>query len=172
MDGQILITSGYGVIDQAYAGPFSKIVAVGGSKNDVLDFSSVGVPVELIGGYGDDQLSGGSGADSINGSQGNDTLRGGAGHDQSSAEAARIRSSPDSAMILWMFAKGPQEPSFTLRGGDDTVLGSRFGDMLIATGNGHSRLEGGRGNDTLIGGAGMTRCSVGTVMIHRRLSGR
>ena len=59
------------------------IIGYGSNFNDTFDFSGYtgSLPVNLIGGAGNDVLTGGSGNDTLDGGLGNDTLRGNGGND-------------------------------------------------------------------------------------------
>ncbi|MAE66413.1 MAG: hypothetical protein CMJ18_19255 [Phycisphaeraceae bacterium] len=102
------------------------ITADGGGDNDSLSFAStVGVPVTIAGGLGDDLVAyDGSSAVNLSGNGGRDTLRGGLGADM-------------------------------LNGGDgDDMLSGGGADDTVSGGNDNDTLDGGLGNDSLIGGAG------------------
>jgi Ca2+-binding RTX toxin-like protein len=123
-NGDILL-SGFGVTDQRYHGPFTRIVAVGGPFGDTFDFSAVtNTPVMLSGGAGDDTLDGGGGNDALDGGDGNDSLDGGVGDDVLTGGA-----------------------------GNDTLSGGAGDDQLFG-GAGNDQLHGGAGADLLDGGAG------------------
>jgi Ca2+-binding RTX toxin-like protein len=108
----------------------------GGTGNDLMD-----------GGAGDDQLAAGPGINVMDGGAGDDTIAGGPGIDAA------------------IYVKAPAAVGVDLRRGQatgwgtdrlaglETVLGSRFGDVLTGDG-GRNRLSGDRGNDRLNGLAG------------------
>jgi Ca2+-binding RTX toxin-like protein len=111
----------------------------GGAGNDTL-----------IGGAGNDILTGGLGNDLLDGGPGNDVLNGGAGIDTVSYADAT------SFVVVNLQLTAAQN---TLGAGTDTltgienVIGSAYGDNLIASNVG-SVLRGGDGNDELVAGAG------------------
>ncbi len=59
----------------------SRLIAFGYDGDDTLDANRVTIPVELVGGQGDDRLLGGSNDDLIRGGDGSDTLSGASGND-------------------------------------------------------------------------------------------
>ena len=65
--------------EQAFAGPFSRIVVYGGAGNDRIQVeNSISLPALLDGGAGNDWLRGGSGNSTLLGGDGNDWLLGNA----------------------------------------------------------------------------------------------
>jgi 6-phosphogluconolactonase (cycloisomerase 2 family) len=135
-NGDILV-SGFGVTDQRYSGTFDHIVAVGGTGNDLFDFSGVtNLPVSVIGGGGSDTILGGAG---------NDTLASGAG-------VASITAGGGNDLID--FSQATAGVTFKTGAGNETVYGSAFNDSITASGNGAVVFQAGDGNDTLVGGKG------------------
>jgi len=121
----------------------------GGDGNDALS-----------GGSGDDTLDGGAGDDAIKGSAGADTLVGGTGTDTLSYDDSPTR------VIVNMFNTGTVtvggitvQPGTAFDGfgttdlisGFENVVGSAFNDFLQGSTNVANHLEGGAGNDTLVG---------------------
>ena len=110
------------------------------STNDILN-----------GGAGDDILMGGFGQDILDGGEGDDALDGGTGVDTASYASATAGVTVDLSLV------GAQD---TIGAGVDTLTnienltGSAFDDILIASDNG-SVLDGGAGNDQIIGGDGV-----------------
>jgi Ca2+-binding RTX toxin-like protein len=135
---------------------------IGGRGNDVLIGN--GADNVLRGGRGKDRLLGGKGSDTLIGGPGNDILDGGSDGvddidyaDYSDAtgpirlDFARGRVTGDASVGTDTFtrsAKGTSLNPWSIEG----VVGSRFDDVLDAGGVPLARLEGGPGNDTLIGG--------------------
>ena len=100
-----------------------KIVAHGGSGNDLFDIdSSVVLPTELYGDAGRDTIMVGSGPAYVEGGSEDDVITGGAGADK-------------------LFGNG----------GNDRILGGA-GDDTIDGGSGENVLYGGGGDDTIYGG--------------------
>ena len=128
------ITVTYGDWSYSYtpdSGTFSKIIADGGSGDDVFDASGVsGVDVEFDGGAGDDKLTAGSGTgigtQILVGGPGNDTLSA-----SGSTSAARLEGND----------------------GDDRITGGS-GTNEILGGDGDDRITAGDGVDSITGGAG------------------
>jgi Ca2+-binding RTX toxin-like protein/endonuclease/exonuclease/phosphatase family metal-dependent hydrolase len=116
--------------------PYSQVRQISGfgrAGNDTITIEdSVGIPVELHGGSGDDTLSGGAGNDLIEGDEGNDILNGGRGNDQLRGD-----------------------------GGDDTLTGDAGNDTLYGD-DGDDKLYGSANDDSLYGGAGADELFGGT----------
>lgn len=121
---------------------FDRIEVIGSNHADVFVVSpSISKPVRIEGRDGDDSIEGGGGNDELYGGRGNDTIFGGSGNDRLYGEWGDDR----------------------LYGqlGDDTVDGGDGADVLDeSVGGGSGRagernvLDGGSGNDTLVGCAG------------------
>jgi Ca2+-binding RTX toxin-like protein len=162
----------------------SSIVLRGGEGNDVLRGdglaarSPVSIPLELLGGAGDDVVVGGGGADRLAGNAGADVLRGGAGNDRldgglgddlvsyTDAGAGVIvdladhraigRGSDRLAALEWVMGSRKAD---RLRGdGGGNVLAGGPGADRIDGRAGVDWLTGGPGNDRLRGGAGRDVC--------------
>ena len=144
---------------------------LGSAFNDVLTATGTG-NVHFEGRVGADTLSGGSGNDILDGGDGNDLITGGSGNNTivlgtgnnvvitGIGKATITDGSGDDSIDGRSSAEGL---IFTSLGGNDTVLGSEFDDVLTATGignvrfegrSGHDTLSGAGGNDTLLGGEG------------------
>ncbi|HUG61475.1 MAG TPA: hypothetical protein VMP03_06500 [Methylomirabilota bacterium] len=135
---------------------------IGGRAGDVL--RGDGGPNVLRGGPGKDRLFGGGGPDVLDGGPGNDVLDGGPDGilvidtaDYSKAtgpirlDFARGRVTGNKSVGTDTFTRGKRKASpnpFTI----EAVIGSRFDDVLDAGSVPLARLEGGPGDDTLIGG--------------------
>jgi Ca2+-binding RTX toxin-like protein len=170
-----------------------RAILTGGTGSNRLDASAFSGPVTLVGGAGNDtliggpradSLNGGSGNDSLVGNGGNDTLTGGTGNDTLNGGAGinRLVESADvdftltntslsglgsdvlSGITRAHLTGGPSNNrldasaftgAVTLDGGagNDTLVGSPGNDSLNG-GDGDDLLLGGPGNDTLTGGAG------------------
>lgn len=126
--------------------PYSQvrnITGYGRAGNDTITIDdSVGIPVAIHGGSGDDTLTGGAGNDLIVGDEGSDILRGGRGEDQLRGEGGNDTLTGDAG-------------NDTLYGndGDDKLFGSDNNDSLYG-GAGADELMGGTGNDLLVGETG------------------
>ena len=146
-------------------------IVLGSAFNDVLTATGFG-NVRFEGRGGNDALNGGSGNDILDGGDGNDRITGGSGRNTillgagnnvvitGIGKATITGGSGDDSIDARATAEGLV---FASGGGNDSVLGSEFDDVLTATGignvrfdgrGGHDALTGGSGNDTLLGGAG------------------
>jgi len=129
-------------------GRFGNDFLSGGGGNDWL-FGEEGND-SLVGGAGNDRLDGGSGNDTLTGGTGADVLIGGEGFD-----TANYASSFQSVYVNIATNTGvygdAQGDTFS---GIDKVIGSSFSDALFADDSGMV-LDGGAGNDFLVGGAGL-----------------
>jgi Ca2+-binding RTX toxin-like protein len=137
----------------AYCGFLVVSVKVdGGAGNDLIGLWDVDLPVEMIGGEGNDFLEGGRVADSVSGGAGDDGIVGGEGND--------LLTAGDGADVV----QGGQGTD-TIQGGDgDDVLQGEGGDgNVVLGGEGRDLLRGGplddrlngdRGDDALLGGGG------------------
>jgi hypothetical protein len=112
----------------------TRVTADGGSDDDILDASALGVPATLRGGDGNDHLLGGVVADSLDGADGADTLSGGTGNDN--------------------VVGGPLNDVLDAGPGDDSLEGAS-GDDFVGGGDGNDDVSGGEGNDELRPGAGI-----------------
>ena len=161
-------------------------VLTGGPSANLIDASGFSNPVTLNGLDGNDTLFGGSASDRIDGGNGNDRISGGAGANTLfggdgidclvessdapvitisnsafvgtsieriySFEQAELTGGP-SANAMAVAANFPGPVTLNGGAGNDTLLGNDVGDVL--NGNaGNDSLVGGSGNDTLIGGDG------------------
>ena len=124
------------------------------------DFLSGGAGDDwLFGEEGNDSLSGGAGNDRLDGGSGNDTLTGGTGADAliggEGFDTASYASSFQSVYVNIATNTGvygdAQGDTFS---GIDKVIGSSFSDGLFADDSGMV-LDGGAGDDLLVGGAGL-----------------
>jgi len=125
--------------------------------NDFL--SGLGGDDWLFGEEGNDSLNGGAGNDRLDGGSGNDTLTGGTGADAliggEGFDTANYASSFQSVYVNIATNTGvfgdAQGDTFS---GIDKVVGSSFSDGLFADDSGMV-LDGGAGDDLLVGGAGL-----------------
>ena len=120
----------------------------GGGGNDRL-FGEQGNDT-LYGGAGDDLLDGGIGNDTLMGGAGADTLIGGDGFDTASYASSFQSVYVNLATNIGVFGDA-QGDTFS---GIDKVVGSNFSDGLFADDSGVV-LDGGFGDDLLVGGAGL-----------------
>ncbi len=164
----IRIIAGAGEAGAAAGASFVSIERiVGGSGADTI--TGLGESEFIEGGAGNDQISGSAGSDFLVGGAGNDTLDGGTGFDASdySAQGGGVNVNLVNGTAVTGgalnasggYVGGTLEDALI---GIEWVVGSNFGDRLIASGA-SSRLEGRGGsdflftfggNDTLLGGDG------------------
>ena len=134
------------------AGQVTGVVVEAGAGDDTLTMdASVGVPVTLLGGDGNDSLVGGSAGDYLCGNAGRDTLRGGIGDDTlcGGREGDELHGGQSDDYLIG--ARG--NDSLYGMTGNDTLLG-REGDDFLAGSPGDDSMEGNAGNDTLFDGVG------------------
>ena len=153
------------------AAGITKVAVELGAGNDAVDGTILGVfPIPivadggagldlLVGGAGADQLSGGADRDQLRGGAGADDLAGGPGFDRASytGSAEGVRASIDD--VANDGAQGGAEGDNVrtdvedLQGGDgnDTLVGSAAGNVL----------DGGAGNDSVDGGGGFDEYNLG-----------
>ena len=155
---------------------------LGGQYRDVVNLRYEIDPVVLYGAAEDDELSGGVGNDVLDGGLGKDVLRAGMGDDTIyfDSEDFEVQGGPGYDTGILTFSLGgytirlsdkglesfisssghdtiAADTTNTVvyvdgRGGDDTIHGGSFGDMLTG-GTGNDTLHGNGGNDLLVGGA-------------------
>ncbi|MEO1617451.1 MAG: PKD domain-containing protein [Planctomycetota bacterium] len=147
VQGVDVIVAGFEGNDTILGGSGSNTIR-GGDGNDSL----TGGPLAdfIDGGLGNDTINAGAGDDRILGRDGNDTIQAGGGHDRVIAGRGsnRVDDGPgDDYVDMRQNVVG-----FTLvtGGGSDTIIGSAFDDTIDASASGGVRLEGRRGQDTLI----------------------
>jgi ELWxxDGT repeat protein len=108
----------------------------GGDGDDVIDCSTLSIPVVVNGGNGNDKVAGGSAPDTIGGAAGKDTLDGGLGNDRLNGHGGHDR----------LFGNA----------GADRLYGYDGNDLLDGSSSG-DRLYGGNGSDTMFGAGGNDR---------------
>ncbi|MEH3086241.1 MAG: PA14 domain-containing protein [Xylophilus ampelinus] len=137
----------------------------------------------LSGNDGNDRLSGAAGADTLLGGLGNDTLVGGAGADSMDGGDGIDTASYAGALagVTVDLGRGRGQSGDAdgdilrnienLEGGsgNDRLIGSAIGNLLDG-GAGDDTLEGGAGADTLVGGVGSDTASYGTATAAVRVS--
>lgn len=162
-----------------------RIILTGGAGANLIDGGTTTKPVTLTGGNGNDTLIGGTAADLVDGGNGNDRITGGSGVNTllGGAGTDRLVEAADANLVLtnaslvalqtesiYSFEEADLTggasanklsvgSSFigpvTLNGGDgnDTLIGTPLNDVLNG-GNGDDSLNGVGGDNTLDGGAG------------------
>jgi Ca2+-binding RTX toxin-like protein len=148
---------------------------LGTSGNDTATAPLAGSPNAMYGFDGTDSLTGGTGADSLYGGAGDDTIRGGAGNDVLAGglgiDTLSYADSPTRVIVNMLNTSSLVVGGITVDAGHafdgfsppipipptdtissfENVIGSAFNDFLQGTTNVANRLEGGAGDDTLIG---------------------
>jgi Ca2+-binding RTX toxin-like protein len=144
-----LVLSGGDGDDRAVNDTSVPMDAVGGNGNDVIVGGS-GRNL-LLGGPGDDQLVGGAGNDTLSGEDGNDILIGNAGDDilYGGAGADNLNGSLGNDELRG----GAGDDALSGEGGNDLLFGGDGADLLSGD-DGDDVLYGGAGNDDLRGGPG------------------
>jgi len=107
-----------------------------GDGDDVIDCSTLSIPVFASGGNGNDKIAGGTAPDTLGGGAGKDTIDGGLGNDR-------------------LNGHGGHDRLFGNAGGDR--LYGYDGNDLLDGGSSGDRLYGGNGNDTMFGASGNDR---------------
>jgi len=131
----------------------------GGEGDDYIegaDVTIIGGPGNdtLIGSDGDDSLDGGPGDDSIVGLGGDDTLIGGDGNDTLRGGTGDNSITDGTGDDLVDYSENDVAINYTTDGDNDTVLGTAFDDVITAgAGAGPVWFEGRGGDDALTGGA-------------------
>ncbi|MBX9778593.1 MAG: hypothetical protein K2Y71_29835 [Xanthobacteraceae bacterium] len=137
---------GTGGADEIH-GRFGNDFLSGGGGND-----------RLFGEEGNDSLSGGSGNDLLDGGSGNDTLTGGAGADTliggDGFDTVSYASATTAVHVPLAGVGAIGDAQGDTYSGIDRIVGSQFGDTLIADDSGIV-IDAGGGNDDLWGGAGL-----------------
>uniref|UniRef100_UPI00286AAA94 beta strand repeat-containing protein n=1 Tax=Sphingomonas sp. TaxID=28214 RepID=UPI00286AAA94 len=118
----------------------------------------------LFGDTGDDQIVGGGGDDMLDGGWGSDRIDGSAGYD-----TASYAESPSRVLADLAAGTGFDGAGWDRLLGIEALVGSRFDDVLIGSGqadslrglSGDDRIEGGVGNDVLRGDSGADLLSGG-----------
>jgi Ca2+-binding RTX toxin-like protein len=149
---------------------------IGGTDGNDLLTAPAGGTAWITGGAGDDTLIGGDGADTLNGGDGNDSLAGGAGDDVllSGTGNSTLDGGPGADTLVGggedfaSYADATAGVTVYLAGngtntgdaaGDQLIdisgiIGSAYADTIYGSPTNGSTLEGGGGNDSLIGGPG------------------
>lgn len=174
-DVQELIGQGYDTVNSSVsysiAGDSIEVLnLVGGAEidgngNSVANvMNGNGAGNTLIGGGGDDTLDGRGGNDILFGGAGHDVLTGGGGDDRLVGGIGRDTAIYAGAAIGVTVNLGLSESQDTVGSGTDrlieveNIVGSAFDDALTGT-DGDNAIEGGAGNDVLIGLLGIDTVS-------------
>lgn len=127
----------------------TELVALGGGGADVFRVSDdVKLPLNLLGGAGEDFIQGGASGDNLFGGEDADWIFGGSGIDTLTGDGG------DDEVY-----GGPGNDSIIGGSGNDQLFGDEGNDTIYAETlgnptNGNNTLQGGSGNDTLIGSLG------------------
>lgn len=142
-DEQAALTPGHGCTTAGAAvrcaGPFERVGATLGDRDDRADASALRFAIWLYGGDGDDELIGGSGDDYAAGDRGDDLLVGGRGGD-------RLGGGEDDDRLYGDLRDGgPGSPAGT----DADELSGGPGHDHLAGGGGEDALDAAEGDDTI-----------------------
>ncbi|HYC04964.1 MAG TPA: cadherin domain-containing protein [Azospirillaceae bacterium] len=170
-DGTIIGLRGFTGIERVTAGGFKEVVVRGDGAANLLSFRSTALDgiARIEGGAGSDTIQGTSGAETMAGGAGDDRLEGGAGNDvylfSGAGEGFDSVLDQDGKDAIRAAADGTR---IGLRafGGIETISGGGFKDVgvVLAEGgdlfnlsatllDGIAYVDGGAGNDTLVGTA-------------------
>jgi Ca2+-binding RTX toxin-like protein len=129
----------------------------GGVGNDVIDVSGTSGQVIVRGNAGDDEIYTGSGADRIWGDEGNDTINAGGGVDWVFGDSGKIKETQieyeengekkEKTVVEYIKVRANGTD------GADTIEGG-FGDDILIGGGGLDTINGGDDNDLIIGDRG------------------
>ncbi|MHC1764378.1 MAG: hypothetical protein AB9869_08735 [Verrucomicrobiia bacterium] len=170
-DGVVAVWSDqFGVAEGiAATNPFtgiSKIVAIGGAGDDVIDLSGVNgsVQAEIQGGDGNDTITGGGGDDTLFGDAGTDTIHGGAGADEiHGGLGGDFLYGDANPVVPGVIPEGKKEQDFKDRvfgeEGNDQLSG---GDGAADAGDNDDLLDGGLGDDEFVRSAGNDIVNLGS----------
>ncbi len=128
----------------------------GSTFNDVI--TGNGNANRLSGGAGNDTLNGGGGDDTLDGGAGADTFSGGLGADTVTyaSASAGVRADMRSNNLTYANANETGDAKGdTFDGSVENLTGSNYDDILIGDNNTNT-INGGTGNDTIVGGKGDT----------------
>ncbi|NHC44531.1 calcium-binding protein [Motilibacter aurantiacus] len=118
------------------------------------DLRGGGLGDTLDGGPGPDTLDGGAGDDALDGGADNDNLRGGLGRDSvkggSGTEDVTDYSDHDQGIRITLPSRDDEEDA---NDAVETVIGTNGDDTIVAPDDRQVRIDGGPGNDTIVGGA-------------------
>ncbi len=143
-DGDIIYL--YDGNDTSDAGIDDDIV-YGGNGNDIINGAAGND--RLYGEAGNDTLNGGDGDDIIVGGAGDDIIVGGAGRDAADYSGAASGITVNLNLTTEQNTGGAGTDTLTEM---ESVIGSAFDDVItVKSGNSFNKVEGGEGNDTLIG---------------------
>lgn len=137
-------------------GTVNKIVADGGSSNDIIDVSAVTVATNLTGGAGSDGLRSGSGNDELEGNEGFDNLDGGSGTDtlRGGNDDDYLIGGPGSDLLdggegFDVASYETATASISINLETNVFTGDASGDTLVSI----EQIDGSNHNDTIIGNA-------------------
>jgi RHS repeat-associated protein len=140
-------------------------ILIGGADGKTLDASGFSGPVTIDGGGGIDTITGGSGADFLTGGIGNDVIDGGTGTD-TLVESGDVSFTLTSSTLTGLGSdtiSNIERASLTGGAGNNTITAATFtGSTTLDGGGGNDSIVGGTGADLLIGGLGNDTISGGT----------
>lgn len=149
-----------GTINYSDGTLFSSVEVLAGTGDDTINASSVGAPVTLSGGTGDDVLIGSDDDDALLGDAGDDTINGNAGGDFIDGDVGddSLDGGAGSDTVLGFTGAdvifGGDGPDQLSGEADDDTIGGGLGDDTIEGGDGDDSLGGGEGQDSIDGGFG------------------
>ncbi|MEO1526149.1 MAG: PKD domain-containing protein, partial [Planctomycetota bacterium] len=144
-NGKTVIT-GFGT-DQEFDGVTSVLIDSGFGDDQIVIDQNFVLPVTVLGGYGDDEITGGGGQLTARGGWGDDVISGGSADDMLYGEGSGL----------------PNETTFIIPTSGETVtifhtdrdlIDGGLGNDFIAGGPEADQLQGGAGNDEIDGGDG------------------
>ncbi|MEL6104936.1 MAG: PKD domain-containing protein, partial [Planctomycetota bacterium] len=144
-NGSTVIT-GFGT-DQEFEGVTSVFIDAGFGDDKIVIDQQFTLPVTVLGGYGDDDITGGGGRLTALGGWGDDVISGGSADDELFGEGT---GQPNQTM----FVVPTSGETVVVDHTDADLIDGGLGDDVLFGGPGIDQLQGGAGNDELDGGDG------------------
>jgi Ca2+-binding RTX toxin-like protein len=163
-NGPVTVTAGTGCVSNSSiqatcSGVINSLSVTADDGSDTVDTSQVSLPASVTGGTGSDRLSTGAGNDTLNGGSEDDWIDGGAGSDTliggtgNNVAVYASHSAPVTVTLDGVQNDGAAGENDSVATDFQHVEGGSGNDTLIGNGN-PNFLAGGLGNDTITGNGG------------------